>query len=1259
MQQSTHGYEPPLIPLQLYFGEEQSLAQAAAHITTQIRNFLSLDRVLVYQFDPDYNGQVIAESCDQSRLPSLQGLHFPARDLPPQARSLFRQARQRIIIDVVARHKTLIATDAGQTNGPDQYDGISYAPIDPCHVQYLLSMGVLSSISFSITYQGKLWGLLVGHHSDPRHFSEPEMQTVQLWVDQLSVALAQDVLQQQVLQHQRRERLLHQLTSLLGQDDLTAALWQQVLQVLAKNLVADGCRLYLLPNTVDEQAMVYTFGVQPVGEELESDHLWPLVCSLLQPVWSPPSPSNPEAHHQPLPHLLQNWQNLPEKERLAALFDPVNIGSVLVVPIHGKDQAIGYLSLFRQINPEAITWADQLPPKLPGSPSPSPLVTRQEQRCQVRAWDDAECRLAQLAGLYLYMGLMQHWVRHRVHRRSAHDVMTQLPNWLLFNKQLSLAILQCLQQGTALAVAILDLDQFKRVNKSYGHTFGNYLLQTVAHRLGQCLRQDLQPTEPAVSLLLARWHGDKFAMLLPAVGGMEAVNRNAQTLLACLQKPFVLQDREIYLTASLGIAVAPYDGDTVDGLIQHAEMAMYQAKHQGRNQYRIYSPSLGTTRLDRQGLANDLYRALEQEELVLHYQPQGDIHSQQIIGIEALVRWQHPHLGLVSPEQFIPLAEETGLIGRLGEWVLRTACQQYQQWRQAGMPPMRLAVNLSATQFQSVKLPHLVQAILQETEMPATELELEITEEAVVKDIRRAVEVLAEVKSLGVQISLDDFGTGYSSLSMLKHFPVDVLKIDKSFIRAYPQNQQDVAIVQTIVALGHGLNLKVLAEGVETPEQVHWLRQMGCDRFQGYYLYRPQPASAVFQWLLTQAKHSLQTDETDPRSLQIAPTYPAHRSDGLALPPPMLPVTPEPLLPAPETSLAPSSHPVQRQLQREQLIRSITEKIRQSLDIDDILTTTVNEVRQLLQTDRVLLYQFSADWDGRVVQESVAPDILSLLGEYIQDNCFPDEYVKYYRQGRVRAIDDVETADIADCHREMLTQFQVRANLVVPIAYQDQLWGLLIAHHCRDVRQWQADETELLCQLASQAAIAIHQGELYKQLETMNRELRKLSARDSLTGLANRHRFDQHLQQEWQRLQRARSSLSLVFCDIDYFKQYNDTYGHLAGDRCLQQVAEVLQTAAHRPADLVARYGGEEFAIILPDTEKEGAMLVAERIRQSLALMAIPHGGSPVKQLTLSMGIAHQIPNGLASPEILIRQADEGLYRAKAAGRDRVEFCLG
>jgi diguanylate cyclase (GGDEF)-like protein len=277
------------------------------------------------------------------------------------------------------------------------------------------------------------------------------------------------------------------------------------------------------------------------------------------------------------------------------------------------------------------------------------------------------------------------------------------------------------------------------------------------------------------------------------------------------------------------------------------------------------------------------------------------------------------------------------------------------------------------------------------------------------------------------------------------------------------------------------------------------------------------------------------------------------------------------------------------------------------------------------------------------------------VGRQVIDRCFAEKYVKYYRQGRVRAIADVDTADIADCHRELLKSFDVRANLVMPVAYQDQLWGLLIAHHCRGPRPWQETEVALLGQLAVQAAIAIHQGELYKRLEVTNRELRKLSAQDRLTQLANRHRFDQKLQEEWLRLARSQSPLALLICDVDFFKRYNDTYGHLAGDRCLQRVANVLQAAAQRPGDLVARYGGEEFVIVMPETDLSGAGLLAERIQAALAKLAIPHGSSPLQQVTLSIGLASQIPQTATAPEALIKQADRELYRAKMAGRNQVK----
>ncbi|MGB6017336.1 MAG: diguanylate cyclase, partial [Nodosilinea sp.] len=893
-------------------------------------------------------------------------------------------------------------------------------------------------------------------------------------------------------------------------------------------------------------------------------------------------------------------------------------------------------------------------------------------------------------------------VRQQANQKAAHDAMTDLPNWLLFNKQLQLSLLQGLRHGKGLAVGILNLGQFKRINTTYGHTVGNYLLKSVAHRLKECLNHRLQwDTEADDRPRLARWHGDRFALLLPATVGKEAVCYYAETLLECLQQPFWIQGEDIYLTANMGIALAPYDGDAAEVLIQHAEAALYEAKRQGHSRYLVYASIAGIEdSLSQQRLANDLYRALTQQELLLYYQPQVDLATGNIIGLEALVRWQHPQLGLVPPDKFIPIAEEVGLIGQLDAWVLRRACLQYQQWRQAGLPLQRLAVNVSATQFSSAQVVGLVQEVLQDTAIAPEELELEITEETVTRNLQQAIGILGQLKDMGVKIALDDFGVGYSSLNLLKHFPVDTLKIDNSFLQNCPENDQDAAIVQTVITLGHNLNLVVLAEGVETLEQATWLQQLHCDLLQGYYCSRPQPPETLLPWLEEQMARAwrpkqgrqyqtpslIQTcsgaGETlgqkrfssllNPKNLwrkhdqilqavgvSLQPYLSKLPRSGLAQPGEDLPLPGAFPLPKAEpvsiTSLTAvlQPNPQRRHLQREQLIRSVTEKIRQSLHLDDILSTIVEEVRHLIDTDRVILYKFSEKWDGHVVQESVSPDFPAILGHCIEDTCFSSEYVKYYRQGRVRAIEDVTTAGIADCHRDMLLGLGVRANLVLPVAYQDHLWGLLIAHHCRGTRLWRQDEVKLLGHLAVQSAIAIHQGELYQQLKLSNRALQKLSSQDRLTQLANRGRFDQKLREEWQRLARTQAPLALVMCDIDHFKQYNDTYGHPAGDRCLQQVAAVLQSAVQRPGDLVARYGGEEFVLLLPETDGDGASYITDQIQQALAVLAIPHGGSPLQQVTLSCGIACQVPQSSAPPSRLLQQADDALYQAKSAGRNQ------
>jgi diguanylate cyclase (GGDEF)-like protein/PAS domain S-box-containing protein len=399
------------------------------------------------------------------------------------------------------------------------------------------------------------------------------------------------------------------------------------------------------------------------------------------------------------------------------------------------------------------------------------------------------------------------------------------------------------------------------------------------------------------------------------------------------------------------------------------------------------------------------------------------------------------------------------------------------------------------------------------------------------------------------------------------------------------------------------------------------------------------------------------------------------------------------------TERARAENALRQHLQQELLIAGMCDRIRQSLNLGEILNTTVEEVRQFLGTDRVLIYRFEPDWSGTVVVESVAPEYFATLDMIIHDPCFGADHIQPYQQGRIQAITDIHTVGLTPCYAEFLSQLQVRANLVVPILQgvtiqarrrggevfnsysglstnlhlltkaavtlspplpvsetpSPALWGLLIAHHCSGPRQWQSLEIDLLKALAMQVAIAIQQSSLFEQLEAANQELQRLACIDGLTQVANRRRFDEYLHTEWRRLAREKKPLSLILCDIDYFKLYNDTYGHLAGDLCLQQVAQVLHQSLKRPADLVARYGGEEFAMILPNTDITGAAFIAETIRRRVRGLEIPHAQSPVSQcVTLSLGVATQIPTTDTSAQALIAAADEALYRAKAEGRDRV-----
>jgi len=334
-------------------------------------------------------------------------------------------------------------------------------------------------------------------------------------------------------------------------------------------------------------------------------------------------------------------------------------------------------------------------------------------------------------------------------------------------------------------------------------------------------------------------------------------------------------------------------------------------------------------------------------------------------------------------------------------------------------------------------------------------------------------------------------------------------------------------------------------------------------------------------------------------------------------------------------------------------VAAITQRIRQSLDLNEILQTTAAEVRQLFEVDRVVLYKFDTDWSGVVVVESVADGWMPIIGLHVIDTCFKSNHAYEYQQGRSKSIENIHTANLTPCHVQLLQDLQIHANLVVPILQQEKLWGLLIAHQCSGPRSWQPAEINLFNQLAGQAAIAIQQSELYQKLQQANQELQRLASSDGLTHVANRRCFDEFLAQEWQRLAREQSPLSMILCDVDCFKLYNDTYGHLAGDDALRQVAQAIAQAVKRPADLVARYGGEEFAVILPSTDATGATTVAAEILANVKALQIPHASSQVAEfITLSVGVATTIPHNQFSAATLIVAADQGLYRAKAQGRN-------
>jgi len=426
------------------------------------------------------------------------------------------------------------------------------------------------------------------------------------------------------------------------------------------------------------------------------------------------------------------------------------------------------------------------------------------------------------------------------HQLAYFDSLTGLPNRLLLNDRLRHALDWAQREGKSMAVLFLDLDHFKVINDSLGHSAGDELLRAVGRRLTGCIRK---------TDTVARIGGDEFIILLPSLARLDDVSKLAEKIIHSLTRPFRIRGQEIYTSTSIGISLFPDDSNDAETLIRNADLAMYQAKEHGRNTYMLYSEKMNERMVRRVELEKNLRNALERNEFTLVYQDQVDLHNGLICGVEVLLRWQHPTHGLLAPDAFLDIAEETGLIIPIGEWVLHTACRQARAWLDAGYLPLRVSVNMSRRQLLQIDLADTLRQALDRTGLPPGYLQIEVTEHAIRSDFERARDILGELKKLGIGIALDNFGSGFSSLAQLRHLHLDRLNIGHAFISEITNDSRDTAIIRSIIATAHNLGMKVVAEGVETPRQRDFLKAHGCDEIQGYHFLRPTAAAGISAFL--------------------------------------------------------------------------------------------------------------------------------------------------------------------------------------------------------------------------------------------------------------------------------------------------------------------------------------------------------------------------------------------------------------------------
>ncbi len=790
--------------------DAQELSEMLDSVATPIRKFLDVDRVHFYQAGHGDNFEIIAESIKEQRLPALCGTKVLA-PITQSQRDLFVSDRQKLLIDLSAGRTTVY--NSPKNNHKKNF--ISHRPSHPQYQTKLREMGVTTCLLTPIIHQHQLWGFLTCQTRQSKRFSSKQLHTLQILVEQISLGIAQVELVARAQIQNNQELFIQKISNILQ----TPSPERQLLAELTTAFQASGARLHVIAEPVNSTPQTFTYDQQPdILIEVEKNTLWQEVIY------------NNSPEYQAQVCAITDVRQHSILEPLHLSLEHARIQSLLIVPIRYSHQSIGCLTLFRSIDN---------PPQ----------------------WTAAEIQLAQVLTVHLYTGIMQKRIESTFRQQSYYDFLTGLPNRLLLQQRLTLALAKIQERGELLAVIFLNLDRFKNINDSLGNSVGDRLLQMVTARLQQA---------NAVYDVVGRWGDDEFTFLVSSFDNISEINHIAQTILNTLSTPFKFEDNfphlgsnTLYVQASMGIAVSPFDGEDAESLLKHAHTALYRAKQKGRNHYDMYSSIPGTTAADQLRLANILYQAIHdslmggvqlsdhkgnQQQFVLHYQPQVAMHNHRVIGVEALIRCYDYQSHFISPAEFIPVAEETGLINQIGEWVLNTACQQNKVWQEQGVGHFPIAVNLSIKQIQQPNFVDIVTRALEHSGLAPQYLEVEITESLAIQDLSLTIDILKQLRAKGIKVSLDDFGTGYSSLAALKHLPLDHLKVDRSFIKDLSRDSLDsidAGIVRTIINLGHELKLSVIAEGVETIEQLDFLRSLGCDGVQGFLFSKPLPAAEL------------------------------------------------------------------------------------------------------------------------------------------------------------------------------------------------------------------------------------------------------------------------------------------------------------------------------------------------------------------------------------------------------------------------------